>query len=170
VAEKKNKHIIIVHLEDEPGALNRVVSMFRRRGYNIDSLSVSGTEEPNLSRMTLTVEGEDEILEQITKQLYKVIEVVKVNDVTTESSIVREMMLIRVTADKPEVRTEIMQFAEIFKARVLDVATDSITIEATGQTEENDRFLSLLRKFGVKESVRTGNVAMVRGSSIVSAI
>lgn len=170
MAEKKNKHIIIVHLEDEPGALNRVVSMFRRRGYNIDSLSVSGTEEPNLSRMTLTVEGEDEILEQITKQLYKVIEVVKVNDVTTESSIVREMMLIRVTADKPEVRTEIMQFAEIFKARVLDVATDSITIEATGQTEENDRFLSLLRKFGVKESVRTGNVAMVRGSSIVSAI
>jgi acetolactate synthase I/III small subunit len=170
VAGKKNKHIIIVQLEDEPGALNRVVSMFRRRGYNIDSLSVSGTEEPNLSRMTLTVEGEDEILEQITKQLYKVVEVVKVNDVTAESSIVRELMLIRVTADKPEARTEIMQFAEIFKARVLDVATDSITIEATGQTEDNDRLLSLLRKFGVKESVRTGNVAMVRGSSAVSAI
>jgi acetolactate synthase-1/3 small subunit len=167
---QKQKHTLIVLLEDEPGALNRVVSMFRRRSFNIESLSVGHTEEQNLSRMTLTTLGEDDEVEQLVKQLYKVLEVIKVTDVTSERSLIREMALIKVTADKPESRAEIMQFAEIFKARVLDVATDSITIETTGPEDEVERLFALLRRFGIKESVRTGSVAMLRGSLAVGAI
>ncbi len=163
-------HTIIVHLEDEPGALNRVVSLFRRRGYNIESLSVGHTEEANVSRMTLAVRGEDDIVEQLTKQLYKLLEVIKVADVTQDNTLVREMAMIKVTADKPESRAEIMQFCEIFKTRVLDVAADSITVEITGPEEEVERFFALLRRYGIKESVRTGRVAMARGSVAVGAI
>ena len=165
----KKKHTLVVLLEDEPGALNRVVSMFRRRTFNIESLSVGHTEETDISRMTFTVIGEDNEIEQMVKQLYKVLEVVKVTDVTEEQSLIREMALIKVTADRPEYRSEIMQFAEIFKARVLDVATDSITLEATGEEDEVNRLFTLLRRFGIKESVRTGSVAMVRGSAAVGA-
>ncbi len=163
-------HTIIVHVEDEPGALNRVVSLFRRRGYNIESLSVGHTEEASVSRMTLAVRGRDEVIEQFTKQLYKLLEVIKVTDVTEDNTLVREMAIIKVTADKPESRTEIMQFCEIFKARVLDVAVDSITVETSGPEEEVERFFGLLRRYGIKESVRTGRVAMARGSVAVGAI
>ncbi len=166
----KTKHTLVVLLEDEPGALNRVVSMFRRRSFNIESLSVGHTEEQNLSRMTFTVMGEDNEIEQMVKHLYKVLEVIKVTDITNERSLIREMALIKVTADRPETRAEIMQFAEIFKARVLDVAADSITVEITGPEDEVDRFFALMRKNGIKESVRTGSVAMLRGSMAVSAI
>ncbi len=163
-------HTIVVYLEDEPGALNRVVSLFRRRGYNIESLSVGHTEEANVSRMTLAVRGADDIVEQLTKQLYKLLEVIKVSDVTEDSTLIREMAMIKVTADKPESRSEIMQFSEIFKARVLDVATDSITVEISGPEEEVERYFALLRRYGIKESVRTGRVAMSRGSVTISAI
>jgi acetolactate synthase-1/3 small subunit len=160
----------VVYLEDEPGALNRVVNLFRRRGYNIESLSVGHTEEANISRMTLAVRGEDEVIEQLTKQLYKLLEIIKVTDVTQDNTLIREMAMIKVTADKPESRAEIMQFSEIFKARVLDVAADSITVEITGPEEEVERFFGLLRRYGIKESVRTGRVAMSRGSVAVGAI
>jgi acetolactate synthase I/III small subunit len=163
-------HTIVVQLEDEPGALNRVVNMFRRRGYNIESLSVGHTEEANISRMTLAVRGEDDVIEQFTKQLYKLLEVIKVTDVTSDTSLIREMAMIKVTADKPESRAEIMQFCEIFKAHVLDVAADSITVEMIGPEEEVERFFALLRRYGIKESVRTGRVAMARGSVAVGAI
>lgn len=163
-------HTIVVYLEDEPGALNRVVNLFRRRGYNIESLSVGHTEEANISRMTLAVRGEDAIVEQCTKQLYKLLEVVKVADVTNDSVIIREMAIIKVTADKPESRAEIMQFSEIFKARVLDVAADAITVEITGPEEDVERFFGLLRRYGIKESVRTGRIAIARGSTANSAI
>lgn len=163
-------HTIVVYLEDEPGALNRVVNLFRRRGYNIESLSVGHTEEANISRMTLAVRGEDEVIEQLTKQLYKLLEIIKVTDVTQDNTLIREMAMIKVTADKPEARSEIMQFCEIFKARVLDVAADSITVEITGPEEEVERFFALLRRYGIKESVRTGRVAMSRGSVAVGAI
>ncbi len=166
----QKKHTIIVWLEDEPGALNRVVSLFRRRSYNIESLNVGHTEESNISRMTLCVVGEDEIVEQISKQLYKLLEVVKVTDVTSDMAVVREMAMIKVTADNPQSRSEIMQFAEIFKARVLDVAADSILLESVGPEDEVDRLFGLLRRYGIKESVRTGRVAMARGSVAVAAI
>ena len=169
-ANPRTKHTLVVLLEDEHGALNRVVSMFRRRSFNIESLSVGHTEEQNISRMTLSVIGEDSEVEQMVKQLYKVLEIIKVTDVTVEQSLIREMALIKVTADKPESRAEIMQFAEIFKARVLDVAPDSITIEATGPEDEVDRLFGLLRRFGIKESARTGSVAMMRGSAAAGAI
>ena len=168
--QTESLHTLVVYLEDEPGALNRVVSLFRRRGYNIESLSVGHTEEQNVSRMTLAVRGEDEIVEQMTKQLYKLLEVIKVADVTEESTLIREMAMIKVNADKPESRAEIMQFSEIFKARVLDVAADAITVEITGPEDEVERFFSLLRRYGIKESVRTGRVAMSRGSVAIGAI
>jgi len=171
VAENNSKkHTIIVWLEDEPGALNRVVNMFRRRAFNIESLSVGHTEETNISRMTLSVIGEDNHVEQITKNLYKLLEVVKVTDVTSEGALIRELAMVKVTADNPQSRSEIMQFAEIFKARVLDVANDSILLEAVGAEDEVDRLFGLLRRYGIKESVRTGRVAMARGSAAVAAI
>jgi acetolactate synthase-1/3 small subunit len=169
-APTQTLHTIVVYLEDEPGALNRVVNLFRRRGYNIESLSVGHTEEANVSRMTLVVRGEDTTVEQCTKQLYKLLEVIKVTDVTNDSIIVREMAIIKVTADKPESRAEIMQFSEIFKARVLDVAADAITVEITGPEEDVERFFALLRRYGIKESVRTGRIAISRGSVANSAI
>lgn len=165
-----NKHTIVVLLEDEPGALNRVVSLFRRRAFNIESLSVGHTEESNISRMTLCVTGEDAIVEQMIKNLYKLLEVIKVTDVTAEPAVVREMAMVKVTADNPQARSEIMQFAEIFKARVLDVAADSILLEAVGAEDEIDRLFGLVRRYGIKESVRTGRVAMARGSVAVGAI
>ncbi len=170
MSENNKKHTIIVWLEDEPGALNRVVSLFRRRSFNIESLSVGHTEEPTISRMTLCVVGEDNLVEQISKQLYKLLEVVKVTDVTSEGALIREMAMVKVTADNPQSRTEIMQFAEIFKARVMDVAADSILLEAVGAEDEIDRLFGLLRRYGIKESVRTGRVAMARGSVAVGAI
>ena len=168
MAEKK--HTIIVLLEDEPGALNRVVSMFRRRSFNIESLSVGHTEESNISRMTLCIIGEDALVEQMIKNLYKVLDVIKVTDVTSEPSVIREMAMVNVTADNPQARAEIMQFAEIFKADVLDVAADSILLEAVGPEDEIDRLFGLLRRYGIKESVRTGRVAMARGAVAVGAI
>lgn len=171
MADNSNKkHTIVVLLEDEPGALNRVVSLFRRRGFNIESLSVGHTEESSISRMTLCVIGEDAIVEQMIKNLYKLLEVIKVTDVTSESAVVREMAMVKVTADNPQSRSEIMQFAEIFKARVLDVAADSIMLEAVGAEDEIDRLFGLVRRYGIKESVRTGRVAMARGSVAVGAI
>jgi len=164
------KHTIIVWLEDEPGALNRVVSLFRRRAFNIESLNVGHTEESKVSRMTLCVVGEESIVEQITKQLYKLLEVIKVTDVTSEGAVIREMAMVKVTADNPQARSEIMQFAEIFKARVLDVAPDSILLEAVGPEDEIDRLFGLVRRYGIKESVRTGRVAMARGAVTVGAI
>lgn len=170
MADNIKKHTIIVLLEDEPGALNRVVNLFRRRGFNIESLSVGHTEEANVSRMTLSIIAEDAIVEQMIKNLYKVLDVIKVTDVTDEPAVVREMAMIKVTADNPQARTDIMQFAEIFKARVLDVAADSILLEAVGPEDEIDRLFNLVRRYGIKESVRTGRVAMARGSVAVGAI
>ncbi len=168
--DNAKKHTIVVLLEDEPGALNRVVSMFRRRSFNIESLSVGHTEEANVSRMTLCVFGEDALVEQMIKNLYKVLEVIKVTDVTSDGAVIREMAMIKVTADNPQSRSEIMQFVEIFKARVLDVAADSILLEAVGPEDEIDRLFGLVRRYGIKESVRTGRVAMARGSVAVGAI
>ncbi len=168
--QNQSLHTIVVHLEDEPGALNRVVSLFRRRGYNIESLSVGHTEEAKISRMTLAVRGEDDIVEQLTKQLYKLLEVIKVTDVTEGGALIRETAMVEVNADRPEARAEIMQFSEIFKAHVLDVSSDSIIVEITGPEEEVERFFALLRRYGIKQSVRTGRIAMTRSSATVSAI
>ncbi|MCL5961971.1 MAG: acetolactate synthase small subunit [Chloroflexi bacterium] len=161
----KTTHIVVALMEDHPGVLNKVASLFRRRGFNIESLTVGHTETPGISRMTIVVDGRTTMIEQVVKQLYKVIDILKVSDVTEEKTVIRELALIKVTATT-STRGEIMQIADIYRAKVVDVATDSLIIEVTGPDEKIDSLVDLLRRFGIKEIVRTGRVAMVRGASI----
>ena len=157
------QHTLIALMEDEPGVLNRVASLFRRRKFNIESLTVGHTEMPGISRMTIVVNAAQGI-EQVEKQLYKLINVTKVSNVSHEPTVIRELALIKVHA-KAAARAEIMQLVDIFRAKVVDVAAESLTIEITGPEDKVDSLLQLLRPFGIKELVRTGRVAMVRGSN-----
>ncbi len=157
------RHTLIVLMEDKPGALNRATSLFRRRNFNIESLTVGHSETAGISRMTLVMDGSDSVVEQVSKQLYKVVNVTKVVDVTAEPAVLRELALIKVHATSNS-RGEIMQLVDIFRAKAVDVASDSLTVEITGQEDKIDTLISLLRPFGIKEMVRTGRVAMVRGA------
>lgn len=158
------RHTLVVLMEDRPGVLNRVSSLFRRRNFNIESLTVGHSETPGISRMTIVVDGDHTVVEQVSKQLYKLINVTKVTDVTAEPAVVRELALIKVHANS-STRGEIMQLVDIFRAKAVDVGSDSLMIEITGQEDKIDGLLTLLRPFGIKESVRTGRVAMVRGAT-----
>jgi acetolactate synthase-1/3 small subunit len=164
VIDGKTSHTLVALVQDKPGVLNRVASMFRRRGYNIASLAVGHSEIPNLSRMTFVVEGDDSIVEQATKQLYKLIDVVRVNKLSGTDAVSREMALIKVKSTA-QTRSEIIQMVEIFKANIVDVSADSMIVEVTGDQEKIDSFHKLLAPFGVKEVMRTGRVAMDRGKS-----
>ncbi|MDD4876046.1 MAG: acetolactate synthase small subunit [Dehalococcoidales bacterium] len=157
------KHTIVALVEDKPGVLAHMASLFRRRGFNIDSIAVGGSELPNLSRMTIVVDGTAIMVEQVRKQLDKVIDVVKVSDITGDDMIARELALIKVKANS-STRSEIIQIVDIFRANIVDVASDSVTIEATGDDEKITSLLHLLRGFGVKEIARTGSIAMTRGN------
>lgn len=156
------KHTIVALVEDKPGVLNRVASMFRRRSFNIESLAVGPTEIPRLSRMTIVVDGATAPVEQVTKQLYKLVDVVKVSDITEEELVARELAMIKVKATS-STRSEILQVVEIFRAGVIDVAPDSLIIEITGTEDKIDAIVQLLRPYGIKEMVRTGRVALTRG-------
>jgi acetolactate synthase-1/3 small subunit len=158
------KHTLSVTVENRPGVLTRVATLFRRRGYNIDSLTVGTTENPCISRMTIVVEGDDMIIEQVSKQLYKLVEVIKVVDITQEGSVDRELVLIKVKADN-NVRADIVQIVDIFRARIVDIGRNSLIIEATGDQRKIDALEDSFRPFGIIELVRTGKVAMVRGTS-----
>ena len=158
------KHTLIALVEDKPGVLNRMASLFRRRGFNIESIAVGHSELPNLSRMTIVVNGSANMLEQVRKQLGKVIDVVKVTDVTGDNITVRELALIKVKATSIT-RSEIIEIVDIFRANIVDVASDSLTIEITGDEEKVDSLLNLLRGFGIREIARTGRIAMLRGST-----
>ena len=158
------KHTIVALVQDRPGVLNRVASMVRRRGFNITSLAVGHSELPDLSRMTFVVDGDDSVVEQVTKQLYKLIDVVRVSDLSDEDLVSREMALIRVRATA-QTRSEIIQIVDIFRANIVDVATESLIIEVTGDEDKIDSLYELLRPFGVREMMRTGRVAMTRGST-----
>ena len=158
------KHTLVALVEDKPGVLTRVASLFRRRNFNIESLTVGHTEIPAISRMTIVVDGNDAIVEQVIKQLYKLANVTKINDVTQEQTLIRELALIKVAATSAT-RGEIIQFAEVFEAKIIDMAVDSMTIEVTGPEEKVEALYRLLRPFGIKEMVRTGRVAMVRGAT-----
>ncbi|MEM0266064.1 MAG: acetolactate synthase small subunit [Archaeoglobaceae archaeon] len=153
---------IAVLVENKPGVLARVSSLFRRRGFNIESLSVGVTENEDISRMTIVVNGDEKVLEQVVKQLNKLIEVIKVSDVTKDS-VERELCLVRVNAP-PEKRGEIVELTNIFRARIVDVAKDSFIIEITGDEDKINAFIDLMRNYGIKEVARTGKVAMVRGA------
>jgi acetolactate synthase-1/3 small subunit len=150
-------------VENEFGVLSRVANLFSGRGFNIDSLSVAPTNEEGLSRMTIVTRGDDKILEQINKQLNKLIDVLKVIDFTDDSAIEREMALIKVTAED-ESRAEVLRIVDIFRAKIIDVTPKSYTIEATGNPIKIDAILELLRPLGLKELVRTGSVAIGRGA------
>jgi acetolactate synthase I/III small subunit len=163
-ANGHQKHTVVALLEDEPGALNRVVSLFRARGFNIASMTVGPTETANLSRLTLVVNADETMLEQVTKQLYKVVEVLKVSDLSEDKVVARELALIKVSANAQS-RAEIMQIADIFRSKIVDVALDSVIVEATGEEDKIDSLIALLRRFGIKEISRTGRVAMLRGIS-----
>lgn len=156
------KHTLSVTVENRPGVLTRVTTLFRRRGYNIDSLTVGATEDPSVSRITIVVSGDDSIIEQVSKQLYKLVDVIKIIDVTDERSVERELVLIKVKADN-NVRAEIVQIVDIFRGRIVDIGSNSLIIEATGDSGKIDAIEDSLRPFGIIELVRTGKVAMVRG-------
>jgi acetolactate synthase I/III small subunit len=158
------KHTVVALVENKPGVMSRVITLFRRRNFNIESISVGHTETPDISRITLVVDGPDTIVEQVTKQLYKVINVRKVSDITRDPTVDRELTLIKV-ATKPTTRSEIMQIVDIFHGKVVDVAPNSMMIEATGPEAKIDAMVTMLKGFGIKEMVRTGKVAMVRGSA-----
>ena len=158
------KHTIVALVEDKPGVLNRMASLFRRRGFNIESIAVGRSEIPHLSRMTIVVDGSDAMVEQVRKQLDRVVDVVKVTDITDEGIVARELALIQVRATS-STRSEIMQIVDIFRANIVDVASDSVTVEVTGDEDKITSLLNLLRGFGVKEMARTGRIAIPRGGS-----
>lgn len=157
-----HQHVLVALLEDRPGALNRVVSLFRRRSFNIESLTVGHTETPGISRLTMVIDGATTIVEQVVKQLYKVVDVVKVSDLTHEESVHRELALIKVAATA-STRADLTAVVELFRGKVVDVAPDSLIIEATGSEDKIESMISMLRSYGIKEMVRTGRISMLRG-------
>jgi acetolactate synthase I/III small subunit len=162
------KHTLVALLRDQPGVLNRTVSLFRRRNFNIESLTVGHSETPGISRMTLVVDGDVTSVEQVMKQLYKLIDVLKISDVTAEPAVARELMLAKVHISAAK-RSELMQLADVFGAKIVDVVPDAMMVELSGSPDKVDSFLELLRPFGIREMVRTGRVAMVRGAYALTA-
>jgi acetolactate synthase-1/3 small subunit len=156
------KHALSVLVENKPGVLTRVAGLFARRGFNIDSLVVAETENPQLSRMTITVDEQDQTVEQVTKQLHKLINVLKITDLDPSGSVERELLLIKVKADAQS-RAEIMQMVEIFGAKIVDVTSEVLLIELTGTREKVGAFIDLLAPHGIVELMRTGRLAMSRG-------
>ena len=161
------KHTLVALMEDKPGVLNRVVNMFSRRAFNIESLTVGHTEQRGISRMTVVVDGTNTDVEQVVKQLYKLIDVLKVSDVTQDKSILRDLALVKVTA-KGDTRGEIVQLVNLVGAKVVDIAADSLVVQMADDEDAIDAFVALMRPFGIKEMVRTGRVAMVRGAAGVT--
>jgi acetolactate synthase-1/3 small subunit len=155
------KHTIVALVQDRPGVLSRVVGLVRRRGYNIESLAVGHSETPGVSRITLVVEWED--VEQVVKQLYRLIEVLKVSDVTSDSTVEREMALMKLHAPSAK-RAEIVALAEVFDAKIVDVGVTTMVIEMTGSPSKVQNFIDVVKPFGIKEMMRTGRIAMVRGA------
>ncbi len=160
------KHTLAILVENKPGVLTRIAGLFSRRGFNIESLAVGVTENPDTSRMTIVVSGDDKILEQVMKQLNKLIDVIRVSDLPPEESVNRELALIKVGVDS-NTRAEVMQIVDVFRAKIVDVGIKSLVVEVTGDESKIHAMEQLLRQFGIKEMVRTGKVAMNRGAKAV---
>ncbi|WP_031516768.1 acetolactate synthase small subunit [Desulfofalx alkaliphila] len=160
-------HTLAVLVENNPGVLARVAGLFSRRGFNIDSLAVGRTDNPAISRMTIVVEGDARTLEQVTKQLHKLVDVLKINDMTEDAYVERELVMIKVAADK-DTRVEVLQIADIFRAKIVDYGPKTLTIEATGNNEKINALEEALKPFNIKELVRTGKIAMLRGAKYTS--
>ena len=162
-----SKHTLSVLVENKPGVLARIASLFSRRGFNIDSLAVGPTEYPAVSRMTVVVDVEDQPLEQVTKQLNKLVNVIKIVELDPSQSVQRELLLLKVKADL-ETRSHILETVQLFRAKVVDVAHDAVTIEATGSPDKLDALLRVLEPFGIRELVQSGVVAVGRGSRSIT--
>lgn len=162
------RHVVSALVENRPGALSRISGLFSRRGFNIDGLTVGATEDPSISRMTIAITEDDVVLEQIVKQLSKLVDVIVVRDLD-EACIRRDLMLVKVKIDEDS-RSAVLEIASIFRARIIDVSPTSITIEVTGNSEKLDGLLLLLRPYGILESARTGLVALDRGPLVLSTI
>ena len=162
------RHTIAVLVENRPGVLAQVAGLFTRRGFNIESLAVGHTEENNISRMTIIVEGDERALEQITKQLNKLIDVIRVRDIFPSNSVERELALIKVNTNSLANRSEIIQMVDIFRAKIIDVNSQMMTIETTGTEDKVNALIELLKPFGLKEVARTGKIALFRGSKSAS--
>ncbi|HOD85986.1 MAG TPA: acetolactate synthase small subunit [Methanoculleus sp.] len=160
-------HTLSVLVENRAGVLSRVAGMFSRRGFNIESLAVGTCEEPGMSRITIVVNGDDAVVEQVMKQTNKIIDVIKVSDLTEHESVERELALIKVAAETGAARAEVMQIANIFRAQIVDVGTRTLVLQVAGDTDKIDALEKLLRQYGIKELVRTGKVALLRGSKTV---
>lgn len=161
------KHILSVLVEDHPGVLNRVVSLMRRRSFNIDAITVGHSEQPGISRITIVLHGEEYEVEQVSKQLYKLLEVLKVIDLSETNCVVHELAMVKVAA-KAQTRHEIMLIAGIYDAKVVDATPTTLMLEVAGSEEKIDGLLAMVRPFGIRELVRTGPVAMVRGATSAS--
>ena len=157
------RHVISALVQNVPGVLSHISGMLASRGYNIDSLAVGETEDPQISRMTFVCVGDDRVLEQVSKQLEKIVTVVRVDDISARDYVERDLMLIKIAAGEGR-RSEIRELAEIFRARIVDVASDMVMVEISGQERKLEAFVDLIRPFGIIELVRTGRIAMVRGS------
>ena len=161
-----HRHALVVLVMDRPGVLNRVASLMRARNFNIDSLAVSRTDRDDISRMTITIHGDDVAVEQAAKQLYRLIDVLKVQDVTNEPTVQHELALVKVRATDSN-RGELLKVVELSRGRVVDLAPDAVIVEVSGPESEVDAFIALVRTYGIKELVRTGAVVMARGSASI---
>lgn len=161
-------HTFVAYVEDKPGVLNRVASLFRRRAFNIESLTVGHTQEPGVSRMTIVVDTDDQGARRVEANLYKLVNVLRVENVTDHSAVVRDLALIKVRSDA-QARAQVLQLADVFRARVVDVGSDTMIVEITGTEDKIDSLVDVLRPIGIVEMVRTGRVAMVRGPALNEA-
>lgn len=162
VKMKVKNHVISTLVENKPGVLQKVASLFTRRGFNIDSITVGESEVENLARMVIVVNGSDKILEQVIKQLNKLVDVVKIKDVS-KNAVNRELCLIKVKVNDERARLEIMQYVNIFRAKIIDVCEETLIIEITGDVDKINAFISLLKTYGIEQISRTGLTAMIRG-------
>ncbi len=159
------KHTISVLVEDEAGVLSRIAGLFARRGFNIESLAVGPAEQVGVSRITMVVQGDDSVIEQLIKQLYKLISVLKVQDITETPCVERELMLVKVNANAAN-RAEVIQITQIFRARIVDLSEDSLTIQVVGDPGKMVAIIQMLNKFGIREIARTGKIALIRESKV----
>jgi len=161
------KYTLSVLVENHPGVLSRVAGLFSRRGFNIDSLAVGVTEDPTISRMTIVVNGDDYIVEQVTKQLNKLIDVIKIKKLNPKEAVERELALIKVNANS-QTRSDIIQITEIFRANIVDVSKETLTIEISGDEDKIEALIELLKQYGIREVVRTGLIAIERGNKVIT--
>jgi acetolactate synthase-1/3 small subunit len=161
--ENGKTKVIAALVENKPGVLHSIANMFRRRGFNIESITVGHTEQKGLARMTITVNGDDKTLEQIIKQMHKLIDVVKVSGLEPENIVTRELALVKVNVPDTKTRSDVINCVEVFRGRVVDVSSETLTIEITGTSDKIDAFLNLMKTYGIMELARTGITALSRG-------